>query len=117
MPARLVNLPGLALCVAVALFAMVLEAVEVRLVGQSYLEALVLAILIGVILRTIWAPGPRWLPGIDCSAKILLEIAVVMLGAALSASTVLALGPFLLVGIVIVVIVAIASSFTICRAL
>jgi uncharacterized integral membrane protein (TIGR00698 family) len=116
-PFRLAGLPGVALCVAVAVFAMVLEKIEVDLVGQSYLEALVLAILIGVVPRTLWNPGPRWLPGIDFSAKILLEIAVVMLGAALSASTVLALGPLLLVGIVAVVIFAIASSYAICRAL
>jgi uncharacterized integral membrane protein (TIGR00698 family) len=103
--------------VAVALLAMLLEKIEVALVGEPYLEALVLAILIGVIIRTLWSPGSRWLPGIDFSAKILLEIAVVLLGAALSAGTVLALGPLLLVGIVVVVIFAIASSYAICRAL
>lgn len=111
------SLPGLALCVGVAVFAMVLEKIEVALVGEAYLEALVLAILIGVILRTVWAPGQRWLPGINFSAKILLEIAVVLLGAALSAGTVLALGPSLLAGIVVVVVIAIASSYAICRAL
>ncbi|MDB5503629.1 MAG: conserved rane protein of unknown function [Tardiphaga sp.] len=116
-PFRLASLPGLALCVAVALLAMLLEKIEVALVGEPYLEALVLAILIGVIIRTLWSPGSRWLPGIDFSAKILLEIAVVLLGAALSAGTVLALGPLLLVGIVVVVIFAIASSYAICRAL
>jgi uncharacterized integral membrane protein (TIGR00698 family) len=116
-PFRLTSLPGLALCVAVALLAMLLEKIEVALVGEPYLEALVLAILIGVIIRTLWSPGSRWLPGIDFSAKILLEIAVVLLGAALSAGTVLALGPLLLVGIVVVVIFAIASSYAICRAL
>ncbi|MET0708623.1 MAG: putative sulfate exporter family transporter [Tardiphaga sp.] len=116
-PSRLAGVPGLALCIAVALFAMGLEKIEVELVSQSYVEALVLAILIGVAIRTLWSPGPRWLPGIDFSAKILLEIAVVLLGAALSASTVLALGPLLLVGIVVVVIFAIASSYVICRAL
>ncbi|MET0724607.1 MAG: putative sulfate exporter family transporter [Tardiphaga sp.] len=116
-PSRLAGVPGLALCIAVALFAMGLEKIEVELVSQSYVEALVLAILIGVAIRTLWSPGPRWLPGMDFSAKILLEIAVVLLGAALSASTVLALGPLLLVGIVVVVIFAIASSYVICRAL
>jgi uncharacterized integral membrane protein (TIGR00698 family) len=115
LPLRI--LPGLALCVGLALVAMALEKIEIGLVGEPYLEALVLAILIGVILRTVWAPGQRWLPGIDFSARILLEIAVVLLGAALSASTVLALGPFLLVGILVVVIIAIASSYAICRAL
>lgn len=116
-PFRFASLPGLALCVAVALLSLLLEKIEIDLVGQPYLEALVLAILIGVVIRTLWSPGPRWLPGIDFSAKILLEIAVVMLGAALSAGTVLALGPLLLMGIVVVVILAIASSYAICRAL
>ncbi|MDB5620018.1 MAG: conserved rane protein of unknown function [Tardiphaga sp.] len=96
---------------------MLLEKIEVALVGEPYLEALVLAILIGVALRTAWAPGPRWQDGIDFSARLLLEIAVVLLGAALSVHTVLALGPLLLVGIVVVVVFAIASSYAICRAL
>jgi hypothetical protein len=42
-------------------------------------------------------------PGIGFSAKTLLEIAVVLLGASLSAAIVWALGPFLLIGIAIVV--------------
>jgi uncharacterized integral membrane protein (TIGR00698 family) len=103
--------------VAVTGIATALQWVEVRLVGQAYLEALVLAILLGVAIRSAWAPGPRWRPGIAFSAKILLEIAVVMLGAAVSARTVIALGPALLVGIVAVVAVAIATSYVIGRAL
>ncbi len=91
--------------------------VEIRLAGQAYLEALVLAILLGVALRTAWTPGPRWHPGIAFSAKTLLEIAVVLLGASVSARTVLALGPRLLVGIMLVVAVAIVTSYGISRAL
>ncbi len=111
------GLPGLALCVGVALLAMALEHVEVALVGEPYLEALVIAILLGVAIRTAWTPGPRWDVGVDLAAKILLEIAVVLLGAALSVGAVLALGPLLLVGIAVVVVIAIASSYATCRAL
>ena len=110
-------LPGLLLCIAVTAIASVLQRVEESLVGQAYLEALVLAILLGVGIRTVWTPGPRWLPGVNFSAKILLEIAVVLLGASVSIRTVLALGPALLGGIVLVVAVAIASSYGICRLL
>ena len=78
-------------------------------------EALVLAILIGVAVRTVWKPGPRWVSGINFSAKFLLEFAVVLLGASLSTSAVLALGPLLLVGIALVVLVAIIASYAICR--
>ena len=88
-----------------------------RLVGEAYLEALVLAILLGVLARTFWTPGPRWNPGINFSAKLLLEIAVVLLGASISAATVLALGPAMLIGIACVVSLAIGSSYVICRSL
>jgi hypothetical protein len=84
-------------------------------VGQAYLEALVLAILLGVAVRTAWVPKPRFIPGIAFSAKFLLECAVVMLGASVSVATVLALGPFLLVGIASVVAMALGVSFIICR--
>jgi uncharacterized integral membrane protein (TIGR00698 family) len=110
-------LPGLLLCLLVTALASLLQSVEVRLVGQAYLEALVLAILLGVAIRTAWTPGERWHAGIVFSAKTLLEVAVVLLGASVSARTVVALGPALLAGIVLVVAVAIATSYGIGRAL
>jgi uncharacterized integral membrane protein (TIGR00698 family) len=110
-------LPGLLLCLLVTALAAALQSAEIALTGQAYLEALVLAILLGVALRTAWTPGPRWHPGIAFSAKILLEIAVVLLGASVSARAVLALGPLLLAGIVLVVAVAIVTSYAISRAL
>ena len=109
--------PGVALCAAVSAVATLIEKIEVYLAGQSYLEALVIAILLGVLVRTFWTPGPVWHPGINVSAKTLLEIAIVLLGASLSAGTVWALGPILLFGIVTIVAVAIATSYAICSAL
>lgn len=110
-------LPGILLCIGVTGVATLLQAVEVRLVGEPYLEALVLAIILGVTIRTLWTPGAAWADGIAFSAKILLEVAVVLLGASLSVATVLSLGPLLLIGIALVVAVAIASSYAICRVL
>jgi uncharacterized integral membrane protein (TIGR00698 family) len=110
-------LPGIAVCVAITVAAMLVEQVEVAFAGVRYLEALVIAILLGVVVRAYWAPGPLWTPGIGFSAKTLLEIAVVLLGASLSAATVWALGPFLLVGIATVVAIALASSYALCRSL
>jgi uncharacterized integral membrane protein (TIGR00698 family) len=109
--------PGILLCLGVTALALAMQAVEQNLVGQAYLEALVLAILLGVAIRTAWHPGPAWEPGIHFSAKILLESAVVLLGAAVSARTVLALGPLLLAGIAVTVAGGIGISFGICRAL
>ena len=110
-------LPGVGLCLVVTALAVVLQAVEVRIAGEAYLEALVLAIVLGVAIRTVWEPGAVWQPGMVFSARILLEVAVVLLGASVSARTVLALGPSLLGGIVLVVAVAIATSYGIGRAL
>lgn len=107
--ARLV--PGLLLCGAVTLAALGLERVETGLFGHAWLEALVLAILVGALVRTLWTPSQRWAPGISFSAKTLLEIAVVLLGASVSIGAIVAAGPLLLVGIAAVVVIAIAASY------
>jgi uncharacterized integral membrane protein (TIGR00698 family) len=109
-------LPGFLLCVAITLVATLLQAIEVRLVGQPYLEALVLAILIGVAIRSIWTPDLRWFPGIVFSAKFVLEFAIVLLGASVSITMIAALGPLLILGIASIVAVAIGASFLLCRA-
>ena len=45
-----------------------------------------LAILIGTGVRSLWTPGDTWHDGISFSAKYLLEVAVVLLGASVSAA-------------------------------
>ena len=110
-------LPGIGLCLAVTGAAYALEAGERTLAGKAWLEALVLAILIGTAVRSLWTPGERWHDGIAWSAKYLLEVAVVLLGASVSAATILAAGPALLVGIAGVVASAILLSFGIGRLL
>jgi uncharacterized integral membrane protein (TIGR00698 family) len=109
--------PGALLCIAITLAAYGLERVETAAAGAPYLEALVLAILIGVAVRTAWKPDARWNPGINFSAKFVLECAIVMLGASVSATTIMALGLHLIVGIAIIVSIGIGGSYLICRAL
>jgi uncharacterized membrane protein YadS len=108
-------LPGLLLCSAITIAATLLEDVEVYFTGGPYLESLVIAILLGVIVRTIWTPGPTWIPGIGFSAKFVLECAIVMLGALVSAATVFSLGFELIFGIAFVVSLTIGLSYAICR--
>ena len=67
-------LPGVALCGAVTLAALALERLEARVLGGTWIEALVLAILVGTAVRTAWTPGRRWFPGIAFSAKTLLAM-------------------------------------------
>jgi uncharacterized integral membrane protein (TIGR00698 family) len=110
-------LPGLLLCAVVTLAGWGLQVVELRLFGKAWLESLVLAILVGTAVRTVWDMDRRWYPGILFSAKTLLEIAVVLLGASLSVGTIITIGPLLLAGIAVVVLVAVAISYHIGRAL
>ncbi len=108
--------PGIALCIAVTLAAYGLEWCEGALFGRAWLEALVLAILVGTAVRTTWTPSARWRAGIAFGAKQLLEVAVMLLGASISFRTLAAVGPGLLLGIVAVVSVAIPTSYGIGRA-
>lgn len=107
--------PGLLLCAAVVAGAEVLQALEVTLFGRAWLESLVLAILIGTLVRTLWTPPAAYAPGIAFSAKMLLEVAVMLLGASLSLRAILAAGPVLLVGIAVVVALSLGFSYGIGR--
>jgi uncharacterized integral membrane protein (TIGR00698 family) len=109
--------PGLLLCIGVSVAATALARAEAAFAGRAWLEPLVLAILVGTAIRTAWTPAARWAPGIHFSAKLLLEIAVVLLGASLSVRAVLAAGPALLAGIAAVVAAAIAGSYGLGRLL
>ena len=108
---------GMALCALVTLVAVTIQTLEETLVGHPYVEAIVLAILLGTAIRTLWEPGGRWRAGIAFSAKQVLEVAVALLGASLSIAAIAASGPLLLVAIVIVVVLSLAVSFGISRSL
>jgi uncharacterized integral membrane protein (TIGR00698 family) len=110
-------LPGAAACAAIAVAAYGLEIAEAHLFGRAWLEALVLAILLGTAVRTVLEPSASWSPGIRFSVKTLLEVAVVLLGASISAQVLAASGAGLLLGIATIVLVAIGASYGIGRLL
>lgn len=110
-------LPGLLLCLGVTAAAMALAALEEAAFGRAWLESLVLAILIGAAVRSAWTPPKPLQPGIAFAAKPVLEVAVVLLGASLSAATVAAAGPALLFGIAAAVAIALGAGYLIGRAL
>ncbi|MEJ1978513.1 MAG: hypothetical protein WDN49_22765 [Acetobacteraceae bacterium] len=58
-------LPGIMLCIVVTLAATALEKGEAWLFGRAWLEALVLAILLGTAIRTAWTPTAYWRAGGD----------------------------------------------------
>lgn len=114
---RIALVPGIVLCCAIAGVAVMLQGLEERLSGHPYVEALVIAILLGIAVRSLWEPGKLWGRGISFSAKTLLEVAVMMLGASISFGAIIESGPALLTGIVATVVAALAASYAISRAL
>jgi uncharacterized integral membrane protein (TIGR00698 family) len=111
------HLPGIVLCIAVTLASFALQLAEVHLFGHPYVEALVIAILLGMAVRTLWQPAPLWRSGIAFSAKQLLEVAVMLLGASISFAAIAASGALLVGLIVAIVVVMIILTFFISRAL
>jgi uncharacterized integral membrane protein (TIGR00698 family) len=117
-PAFLVAVvPGVALCIAITLLATLVQAWEETAFGHAYIEALVIAILLGIAIRSLWQPAKLWRAGISFSARTLLEIAVVLLGASISLAAIVASGPALLAGIVATVTAALGASYATSRAL
>src|SRR3954468_16884763 len=81
-------LPGLSLCIVITALATLAQIYEESALRHAYVEALVIAILLGIAIRTLWQPAKLWHPGISFSAKTLLEIAVVLLGASISVAAI-----------------------------
>ncbi|MDQ2988083.1 MAG: putative sulfate exporter family transporter, partial [Pseudomonadota bacterium] len=108
-------LPGVALCALVTAAAYALERLETAVFGRAWLESLVLAILLGTAIRTLHRLDARFEPGIQVGAKLLLEIAVVLLGVSVSANALLENGVALVGGIAAVVAIAIVLSYTLGR--
>ncbi|HEX4932460.1 MAG TPA: putative sulfate exporter family transporter, partial [Gemmatimonadaceae bacterium] len=110
-------LPGLALTGAVTVASIGVAALETRALGHPVIEGLVVAILLGMIVRTAWRPPPRFDAGVKFAAKELLELAIFLLGVSVDLPLLLAAGPALAVGIVLLVTLGIAFSYGVGRML
>ena len=108
-------LPGVLLAAAVGLAAWFGAGAEERLFGHPVIEALVLAILLGMALRTAWTPPARLTAGVRFAGKELLEVAVFLLGVSVDLPLLLRAGPALAAGIVLLVVVGLAASYGIGR--
>jgi uncharacterized integral membrane protein (TIGR00698 family) len=110
-------IPGLRLCALISLVALGAQSLEERAFAHPYVEALVIAILLGAVVRTVWNPPERWSRGIVFSAKQLLELAVMLLGASISFAAIAAAGSLLMAAIAATVVVALAASYGLSRML
>ena len=119
-PARLTAgavLPGIGACLVVAAAATLVSESQRVLFGRVWLEPLVLAILLGAVARLAWTPSVRWTPGVEFSARTLLEVAIVLLGASVSGATLSSLGLEAIAVIFGLVALGIAAGYLIGRAL
>ena len=114
LPARLA--PGVLLSLGVSAAALGLQAAESLLFGKAWLEAIVLAIVIGAAVRTLRRPSERTAAGVAFSSKVPLEIAVALMGASISAGAVVQAGGALLAVTAAIVFLAIAISYGLGRA-
>ena len=81
--ARLV-LPGLLVAGGTTLVAFLLAWIQEQFIGHAILEPLVLALILGLVVRLAWTPGERIARGISFAGKQLLEFAIVVLGLTLN---------------------------------
>jgi uncharacterized integral membrane protein (TIGR00698 family) len=109
--------PGVALSAVIGVAAWGIQVAEEAVAGQAIIESLVIAILLGMLVRTLWKPGPMWAPGISFTAKQVLEVAIVLLGASVNLPALLKAGPALAIAIVLVVMLGIVTSTAIGQAM
>ncbi|MFT3997570.1 MAG: putative sulfate exporter family transporter [Asticcacaulis sp.] len=108
-------LPGLALCMIIALIAQGTVWVQQQVFGHVWCEPLVAAILLGGFASAIRAPTASLRPGIGFSARTVLEAAIVLLGAGIDVRALGQVGPGLILGAAALVIIAIALSYGLSR--
>lgn len=109
--------PGVALAAAVGLAAWLAERGFIASTGHAPIEALVLAILLGAVLRAAWTPGVRFDPGLAIASGFLLECSIVLLGAGADLRQFARVGIVLGAAIAGIVLLALFSGFAIGRAL
>jgi uncharacterized integral membrane protein (TIGR00698 family) len=110
-------IPGILLCGGITIISLGVQNLEERVFDHPYIEALVIAILLGMVVRTAWQPSDRWRSGIAFSAKQLLEVAVMLLGASISFAAIAASGYLLIGAIAATVAIMLAVSFGLSRIL
>lgn len=110
-------LPGLAAAILLTFVAFAIERLEAVLFGQAYVDSLVIAILLGILVHsTVGLPTVAG-PGIKFAAKTLLEIAIVLLGASISFATIAHSGAYMVGAVVMVVLLSLMISYGIARLL
>lgn len=107
--------PGLALCLLVAGVAYALATALHSVAGAASVEPLVLAIVIGIAVRSIIGSRSALEPGVEFGAKTLLEVAIVLLGATISLAAIGSAGGVVIAVVLAIVVCSILAGFAIGR--
>lgn len=86
-------LPGIALALAIAVVAKLLEGLEESL-GLHFIGASVIALFIGMLINAFFKPNSYTAAGIKFTSKKILKFAIILLGTGLNLQTVLTVGKF-----------------------
>jgi uncharacterized integral membrane protein (TIGR00698 family) len=108
--------PGLGVAMLVAVASFLIAEGETRLLGHPVIEALVVALVLGMLVRLAWRPGAGVEPGIRFAGKELLEVSVVLLGISVDLPLLVRAGPALGAVIVAIVVVGLGVGHLIARA-
>jgi uncharacterized integral membrane protein (TIGR00698 family) len=109
--------PGLVLVVILGLVAQGLAAVQQATLGRIWLEALVIALLLGVVARNLGLRLTRFDPGAAYAGKQVLEFAVLLLGVSVDVGALVATGPRLAIVVVVGVVTVLVLGFVVGRLL
>ncbi|RYX85089.1 putative sulfate exporter family transporter [bacterium] len=107
---------GVAISAGVGLVGVALGRLEGHLLGREWLEGLVIAIILGLVIRLFWTPNADEKVGIAFCAKPLLEVAIVLLGASLDAALLRTGGFTLLASVFALVVLSVIVGTLIGRA-
>jgi len=108
--------PGLLIVSILSVVAAALGQAETLAFGRAIIEPLVLAIVAGMLARSVRGINARAEVGVRFAAKEVLEVAVFLLGATMDVPRLFASGPSLAAGIAGLVIVALSVGYGIGRA-
>lgn len=108
-------IPGLMLAIFVGLLGWAGGEAQAAWLGRVWFDPLVLAILIGAAVRTVFGLSKRAEPGTRLASGRMLEFAIALLGVSLNLKTLSAGGVWLLVGVFTIVLLSLGGGYAIGR--
>lgn len=110
-------IPGLLLASGITAVAVVAAEIQERVIGHAVLEPLVLALILGLLVRATWTPPAATERGIAFAGKQLLEFAIVVLGLTLDLGEIVDAGAKIVTSVLLLVSMTLVLGTIIGRAM